>query len=115
MFKCGLYPIQSFITGVLDEAKHAENMGITFGAPNIDLKKLEGYKNKVVKQLTGGLAMLAKQRKVTVIQGVANFIDEHNLTVAKADGKSETVNFKNVIACGSSPIKFLLCLKMIVL
>jgi len=91
---------------VLDEAKHAENMGITFAEPKVDLKKLEGYKSKVVKQLTGGLAMLAKQRKVTVITGTATFENDHAFSVAKADGKTETVSFKNaIVACGSSPIK----------
>jgi dihydrolipoamide dehydrogenase len=91
---------------VLDEARHAENMGISFGAPKIDLAKLEGYKSKVVKQLTGGLAMLAKQRKVTVIQGTASFENDHAFSVQKPDGKAESVAFKHaVIACGSSPIK----------
>lgn len=91
---------------VLDEAKHAAEMGITFADPKIDLKKLEGYKSKVVKQLTGGLAMLAKQRKVTVVTGTAAFANDHAFTVTKADGSTETVAFKHaIIACGSSPIK----------
>ena len=91
---------------VLDEAKHAESIGITFGEPKIDLKKLESYKSKVVTQLTGGLAMLAKQRKVTVIQGVGSFENSHAFSVKKSDGTTEQVAFKHaVIACGSSPIK----------
>jgi dihydrolipoamide dehydrogenase len=91
---------------VLDEAKHAESIGITFGEPKIDLKKLESYKSKVVTQLTGGLAMLAKQRKVTVIQGVGSFENDHAFNVKKSDGTTAQVAFKHaVIACGSSPIK----------
>jgi dihydrolipoamide dehydrogenase len=49
---------------VIDEAAHAADYGVSFGAAKIDLDKLRGYKDKVVKQLTGGLAGMAKQRKV---------------------------------------------------
>ena len=91
---------------VLDEAKHAKDMGISFGAPKIDLSKLDGFKNKVVKQLTIGLAMLAKQRKVTLIEGYATFADDHHFDVEKVDGKTEKVAFKQaIIARGSTPIK----------
>ena len=58
---------------VLDEAKHADAYGVTFGTPSIDVDKLRGWKDQVVKKQTGGLGLLAKSRKVTYIQGRASF------------------------------------------
>src|SRR5580704_13478185 len=59
---------------VLDEAHEMADCGIDFGKPKIDIKKLRDWKNKVVTRLTGGLKMLAKQRKVDIVQGTAQFI-----------------------------------------
>ena len=53
--------------------------GIAFGEPKIDLAKLRGYKDKVVGKLTGGLAGMAKTRKVTVVHGTGTFLDPHHL------------------------------------
>ena len=92
--------------GVLEEAKSLAAHGIAFGEPEIDLDKLRGYKDSVVGKLTGGLAGMAKARKVTVIQGVGTFADPHHLTVAKADGSQATVKFASaIIAAGSQSVK----------
>src|SRR5947207_2449287 len=66
---------------VMDGARHLAEHGITFGEPKLDLGKLRAFKNKVVGKLTGGLAAMAKMRKVTVIQGVAGFTGAHELSI----------------------------------
>jgi dihydrolipoamide dehydrogenase len=92
--------------GVLEEAKSLAAHGITFGEPSIDLDKLRGFKDSVVGKLTGGLAGMAKARKVTVIRGVGTFADPHHLTVAQTDGSQTTVKFSSaIIAAGSQSVK----------
>jgi dihydrolipoamide dehydrogenase len=94
------------VAAVMDEASHFADLGITFGKPKVDLAKLLAHKNKVVGKLTGGLAAMAKMRKVTVVQGVGEFADPHHLKVAMADGKSQTIKFKcAIIAAGSEAVK----------
>ncbi|HET6388598.1 dihydrolipoyl dehydrogenase [Hyphomicrobium sp.] len=91
---------------VIDEAAALAKHGITFGAPKIDLKKLAAYKNAVVGKLTGGLASMAKARKVTTLRGTGTFIDDHHLKVAFEDGREETVRFeKAIIAAGSEAVQ----------
>jgi dihydrolipoamide dehydrogenase len=68
---------------IINEADHMKANGVTFGKPKIDLAGINGFKNKVVGKLTGGLSGLAKQRKVTVVHGVAEFIDQNNIQVDK--------------------------------
>ncbi|MEO5625341.1 MAG: biotin/lipoyl-containing protein, partial [Dokdonella sp.] len=72
---------------VIDEAAHAADIGITFGAPKIDLDKLRANKDKVVAQMVGGLAGMAKQRKVTVVQGTGTFISPNEIEVDGEGGK----------------------------
>jgi dihydrolipoamide dehydrogenase len=72
------------VAEVVNEAKHAEAWGITFGEPKIDVDRVRGFKEKVVTQLTGGLGQLAKQRKISFIQGTAAFRDAHALDVTPA-------------------------------
>ncbi len=86
---------------IINEAEHMKANGVTFGKPKIDLKGINGFKNKVVGKLTGGLAGLAKQRKVKVVHGVGEFIDQNSMQV---DNKGEItrINFENcIIAAGS--------------
>jgi len=94
------------VAAVMDEAAHFADLGIEFAAPKIDLKKLLAHKNKVVGKLTGGLAAMAKMRKVTVVQGHGSFADPHHLKVEMDGGKSQTIRFKNaIIAAGSEAVK----------
>lgn len=91
---------------VLEEAKHLAANGISFGEPVIDLDKLRAYKDGVIAKLTGGLAGMAKARKVTIVTGVGEFTDSNHLSVTKADGTSEVLAFKNaIIAAGSQSVK----------
>lgn len=93
------------VAKLLDEAKHAEAWGVSFGEPRIDLDRLRGFKDKVVGQLTGGLGQLSKQRKIAYRQGTAAFRDAHTIEVTPAgDGKPETVQFDYaIVATGSRP------------
>jgi dihydrolipoamide dehydrogenase len=92
---------------LLTETQESAEMGISFTTPKVDLRKLrEWTENKVVKRLTGGLGVLAKQRKVTVFQGHAEFVSAHELNINKPDGTKQSVKFENaIIAVGSSPIR----------
>jgi dihydrolipoamide dehydrogenase len=88
---------------VIEEARDMGAHGITFGAPRLDTLKLRNWKNNVVRQLTGGLDTLAKQRKVRVVRGTARFASPRQLEVDR-DGARETVDFDQcVIAAGSEP------------
>jgi dihydrolipoamide dehydrogenase len=94
------------VASVMDEVTHFADLGISFQKPEVDLGKLLAHKNKVVGKLTGGLAAMAKMRKVTVVNGVGEFVDPHHLKVTGADGKAQTIRFKNaVIAAGSEAVK----------
>jgi dihydrolipoamide dehydrogenase len=94
------------VASVIDEASHFAALGVSFGAPVLDLGKLLAHKNQVVGKLTGGLAAMAKMRKVTVLQGVGEFVDGQRLKVTAADGKGPLVRFKRaVIAAGSEAVK----------
>lgn len=87
---------------VIDESRHAGNLGLKFKDPEIDLDRLREWKNEVVQQLTGGLGQLAKQRKVNYIQGRAEFSDEKTLKIQDSDVKE--VRFEQaIIATGSRP------------
>jgi len=86
---------------IINEAEHMKANGVTFGKPKIDLKGINKFKDKVVGKLTGGLAGLAKQRKVTVVHGVAEFIDQNNMLVDN-NGEATRVKFEQcIIAAGS--------------
>jgi dihydrolipoyl dehydrogenase len=93
------------VADVLNEARHAEAWGVTFGAPKIDIDKLRAFKTKVVNQLTGGLGQLSKQRKITYIQGTAGFRDARTLHITReGQPQAETLTFEHaIIATGSRP------------
>jgi dihydrolipoamide dehydrogenase len=94
------------VAAVMDEVSHFADLGVAYGKPKVDLAKLLAHKNKVVGKLTGGLAAMAKMRKVTVVQGTGEFADPHHLKVALADGKTQTIKFRNaIIAAGSEAVK----------
>src|SRR5947208_8504104 len=89
---------------VMDAARHLADHGISFGEPKLDLAQLRAFKSKVVGKLTGGLAAMAKMRKVTVMQGVATFTGPNELAI---DGKEKkSLRFANaIIAVGSQAAK----------
>ena len=88
---------------VLDEAKHADVFGVSFGTPAIDIDKLRAWKDQVVKKQTGGLGLLAKSRKVTYIQGRASFVNARTLSVRTAGGEQTVEADYVIIATGSRP------------
>ena len=91
---------------VMDEVKDLPDHGISYGPPKVDIDKLRGFKDGVIKKLTGGLAGMAKARKVEVLTGVGSFLDPHHLEVVGADGGKKVVKFaKAIIAAGSQAVK----------
>lgn len=91
---------------VIDEVAHAGDFGVEFGKPTITLDKLRAYKEKVVNQLTKGLAGMAKQRKVRNVQGVGRFVSANELEITAADGSTQLLRFqKCIIAAGSQAVK----------
>ena len=93
---------------VITEAEETAHHGVTFSAPNVDLEQLRNWKaNDVVGKLTAGLSSMAKQRAVTVVQGLGKFTGPNQILVTAADGKITTVSFDNaIIAAGSQATKF---------
>ena len=97
---------------VVDEAKDMGAHGITFGAPQIDIDKLRGFKEGVVKKLTGGLAGMAKSRKVETVRGIGRFLDPYHVEVEltsgtgqEKTGEKKTIRFqKAIIAAGSQAV-----------
>jgi dihydrolipoamide dehydrogenase len=96
------------IAKVITDAEETAAHGVTFGEPNIDLEKIRNWKsNDVVGKLTQGLGSMAKQRQVTVIQGVGEFTTPHQIKITKVDGQIETIGFEHcIIAAGSQSTKF---------
>ena len=100
------------VASVMDEVKHFESLGVSFAAPVIDINKLRTHKEKVVGKLTGGLAAMAKMRKVTVVRGLGSFVGTHHLqveettgTAQEKSGQKQTIAFKNcIIAAGSQAV-----------
>jgi dihydrolipoamide dehydrogenase len=93
---------------VITDAEETAEHGVTFGDPKIDLEKIRHWKaNDVVGKLTQGLNAMAKQRQVTVIQGVGEFTSPHQIKVTQVDGSSETIGFEYcIVAAGSQATKF---------
>ena len=91
---------------VIEQAAHASDYGVDFGKPKINIDTLRSYKDKVVGQLTKGLAGMAKQRKVRVVQGTAKFVSANELEIVDAEGKTQLLRFAHcIIAAGSQPVK----------
>lgn len=87
---------------VITEAEEMSHFGIKMAAPQIDINALRGWKESIIKKLTGGLTGLAKARKVQVVQGKGEFSSPNTITVETAEG-NKTIAFKNaIIAAGSS-------------
>ena len=101
------------VASVMDEVQHFADLGVTFAPPQVELPKLLAHKNKVVGKLTGGLAAMAKMRKVTVVRGHGAFADPHHVVVEETSGdgqektgKTQTVKFAHcIIAAGSQAVR----------
>lgn len=86
---------------VISEAREMEKHGISFGKPSIDIDKLRGFKESVISKLTGGLAGMAKARKVNVVNGYAKFTSANSLQIEN-NGSTSSLSFdKAIIAAGS--------------
>jgi dihydrolipoamide dehydrogenase len=100
------------VAAVMEEAEHMDALGVTFAKPEFDIDKLRAHKGKVVGKLTGGLAGMAKGRKVDVIRGYGSFLDPHHIEVEETTGEGQdktgakkVVKFKNcIIAAGSAAV-----------
>jgi dihydrolipoamide dehydrogenase len=100
------------VAAVMEEAAHAADLGVSFAAPNVDIDKLRAHKEKVVGKLTGGLAVMAKARKVRTVRGFGHFLDPHHLEVEETTGsaqektgKKTVIRFKQcIIAAGSQAV-----------
>lgn len=94
------------VAEVMTEAKEFSALGVQFNQPEVDLKKLRQHKNSVVGKLTGGLKQLAKQRKVTVVNGYGKFTSSHTIQITSSDGSTQIIAFENcIISVGSSVFK----------
>ena len=102
------------VAAVMDEVSHMADLGVAFGEPEVDFDKLRAHKNKVTGKLTGGLAAMAKMRKVTVLRGVGSLLDAQHLKVEATEGATgqaktgatQTVAFKRlIIAAGSQAVR----------
>ena len=102
------------VAAVMDEVSHLGALGIEFGPPKVNIDMLRSHKDKVIGKLTGGLAAMAKMRKVITVRGVGQFVGSHHLQVEETGGehgqektgKSQTIAFKNcIIAAGSQAVR----------
>jgi dihydrolipoamide dehydrogenase len=100
------------VAAVMDEVSHMADLGVSFGKPTVDLSKLRGHKEKVIGKLTGGLAAMAKMRKVQIVRGFGFFADANHITVEETTGTAQektgvtkTIRFqKCIIAAGSQAV-----------
>ena len=100
------------VAAVMEEAEHASDLGVTFAAPTVDIDKLRAHKEKVVGKLTGGLAGMAKGRKVDIVRGYGSFLDPHHIEVEVTEGTAQdktgakkVIKFKQcIIAAGSAAV-----------
>ncbi len=102
------------VAAVMDEVSHMKALGIEFGPPKVNIDMLRSHKDKVIGKLTGGLAAMAKMRKVTTVRGVGQFVGANHLQVEETSGehgqvktgKSQTIQFKScIIAAGSQAVR----------
>ena len=100
------------VAAVIDEAAHVSDCGVSFAAPQVDIDKLRAHKDKVVGKLTGGLAGMAKGRKVDIVRGYGSFLDANHIEVEITDGAAQdktggkkVIRFqKCIIAAGSAAV-----------
>jgi dihydrolipoyl dehydrogenase len=90
------------VAKVINEAEEVSHHGVSFDKPRIDIDQIRGWKESVIGKLTGGLAGLAKQRKVQVVQGVAKFTSPNSLAVLTEEGEKIVTFDHAIVAAGSS-------------
>ena len=90
------------ISKVMSDADHLSKMGVTYSKPAIDIDQVRAHKNKIVSQLSGGIAQMAKARKVDTIQGLAAFKSNLELNIETEDGHISISFDKCIIAAGST-------------
>jgi dihydrolipoamide dehydrogenase len=101
------------VAAVMDEVAHMADLGVDFGKPVVNIDKLRGHKEKVIGKLTGGLAAMAKMRKVTTVRGYGAFVGSHHVEVEETRGSAQektgskkVIGFKNcIIAAGSQAVR----------
>jgi len=101
------------VAAVMDEVSHMADLGVDFGAPKVSIDKLRGHKEKVIGKLTGGLAAMAKMRKVTTVRGYGHFIGANHVEVEETTGAAQektggkkVIAFKKcIIAAGSQAVR----------
>ncbi len=101
------------VAAVMDEVSHMADLGVDFGKPVVNIDKLRGHKEKVIGKLTGGLAAMAKMRKVTTVRGLGQFVGANHLEVSETTGTAQEQNgskkviaFKKaIIAAGSQAVR----------
>ncbi|MEJ5897158.1 dihydrolipoyl dehydrogenase [Aquabacterium sp. G14] len=101
------------VAAVMDEVRHLADAGVEFAEPSVNIDKLRGHKEKVIGKLTGGLASMAKMRKVTTVRGYGVFLDPYHLKVEETTGtgqektgSAKVVRFKRaIIAAGSQAVR----------
>lgn len=87
------------------ETRMGEKLGIRFTDPTVDTDKLRGWKDQVVRKLTGGLGQLCKQRKISYRRGTARFLDPHKLEIREHDGGRSELSFEHaIVATGAAPV-----------
>jgi dihydrolipoamide dehydrogenase len=93
------------VAKVVDEARHADNWGVTFGEPRVDVAKLRAFKQGVVDKLTGGVGQIARLRKVKFIQGRATLTGATSMRIAGEAGETELQFEHCILATGSHPTR----------
>ena len=101
------------VAAVMEEVKHFDALGVSFGEPQLDLDKLRAHKSKVTGKLTTGLMGMAKARKVTVVRGYGSFVDDRHIKIEVTtgpaqdkSGETKTLSFKRcIIAAGSQSVR----------
>jgi dihydrolipoamide dehydrogenase len=89
------------VAKVMDETADLAKHGVSYGKPKVELDKVRGFKDSVVDRLTKGLAALAKQRNVEIVQGEAQFTSPNSLQVKTSAGETAISFEQAIIAAGS--------------
>ena len=101
------------VAAVMEEVKHFDALGVSYGEPKLELDKLRAHKSKVTGKLTTGLVGMAKARKVTVVRGYGSFVDDRHIKIEVTtgpaqdkSGETKTLSFKRcIIAAGSQSVR----------